>query len=70
MNLIENEDLAWERFQKAMTDEDVAACYNMSLKEFKHSAVHDLFKVCNFTFALSCYFTLFSSNRFFFYLII
>ena len=45
MNLLENEDLAWERFEKAMTGEDVAVCYDMSLKEFEHSGVHDLFKV-------------------------
>ena len=25
MNLVENEDLAWERFQKAVIDEDMAA---------------------------------------------
>ena len=30
----------------AMTDADVMACYNMSLKDFEHSGVHDLFKVC------------------------
>jgi len=54
MNLVEYEDLAWERFQKAVTDEDMAACYDMSLKEFENFTVHDLFKVCNFTFALSC----------------
>ena len=47
MNLLENEDLAWERFEKAVTSEDVAACYDMSLKEFKHSGVHDIFKVCD-----------------------
>ena len=47
MNLLENEDLAWERFEKAVNGEDVAACYDMSLKEFEHSSVHDLFKVCN-----------------------
>ena len=29
-----------------MTNEDVAACYDMSLKDFEHSGVHDLFKVC------------------------
>ena len=29
-NIIENEDLAWERFEKVMTDEDVVACYDMS----------------------------------------
>ena len=30
----------------AMTDADVMACYNMSLKDFEHSGVHNLFKVC------------------------
>ena len=49
MNLLENEDLAWERFEKAVTGKDVAACYDMSLKEFEHSSVHDLFKVMSFT---------------------
>ena len=44
-NLLENEDLSWERFSKAVTDVDVGACYNMSLKDFEHSGVHDLFKV-------------------------
>ena len=34
MNLLENED--------------VAVCYDMSLKEFEHSTIHDLFKVCNY----------------------
>ena len=48
-NLLESEDLAWERFQKAVSDEDVTACYNMSLKDFEHSGVHDLFKVTNTT---------------------
>jgi len=32
-----------------MKDEDINFCYNMSLKDFEHSSVHDLFKVCNFT---------------------
>ena len=48
MNLLGNEDLACERFEKAVTSEDVAVCYDISLKEFKHSTVHDLFKVCNY----------------------
>ena len=51
-NLLENEDLAWERFQEAVKGEDVAACYDMSLKEFEHSGVHDLFKVSNFASSL------------------
>ena len=45
MNLLENEDLAWERFEKAVTSEDMTACYDMSLKKFEHSGVHDLYKV-------------------------
>ena len=28
-----------------MKDEDINACYDMSLKDFEHSGVHDLFKV-------------------------
>ena len=52
MNLIENEDLAWGCFEKAVFDEDIAACYDMSLKDFEHSGAHDLFKVCHFIFCL------------------
>ena len=45
LNIIENEDLAWERFGEAVKDEDINVCYDMSLKDFEHSGVHDLFKV-------------------------
>ena len=45
MNLLENEDLAWERFKKVVTGEDMVVCYDMSLKELEHFGVHDLFKV-------------------------
>ena len=45
MNLRENEDLAWERYQQVVTKEDIVVCYDMSVKEFEHSIVHDLFKV-------------------------
>ena len=44
--IIENEDLAWECFQLAVLDKDINTCYDMSLKEFEHSGIHDLFKVC------------------------
>ena len=44
-NIVENEDLAWERFGKAVKDKDVNVCHDMSLKDFEHSGVHDLFKV-------------------------
>ena len=30
----------------AVTNVDVTTCYNMSLKDFEHSGIHDLFKVC------------------------
>ncbi|KAL4609963.1 hypothetical protein ACB092_08G017800 [Castanea dentata] len=43
-NFLKNEDLAWEQFQEAVKGEDVVACYDMSLKEFEHSDVHDIFK--------------------------
>ena len=33
MTLFRSEGLAWERFQQAMSEEDVAICYNMYLKE-------------------------------------
>ena len=45
-----NKDLAWERFMSVVTDVVVSACYNMSLKDFEHSGVHDLFKVSFFFF--------------------
>ena len=62
-NIIENEDLAWERFQRAVLDEDINVCYDMSLKDFEHSGVHDLFKVSNFIFFLmSLPIYIFSSN--------
>ena len=54
-NIIENEDLAWECFGEAVKDEDINVCYDMSLKDFEHSGVHDLFKV-----------TLFSSRLYYF----
>ena len=44
-NIVENEDLAWERFGEAVKDKDVNVCHDMSLKDFEHSGVHDLFKV-------------------------
>ena len=54
-NIIKNENLAWERFQKAVTDEDINVCYDMSLKDFEHSGVHDLFKVMGFASSLEIY---------------
>ena len=38
----------------AVTDADVSACYNMSLKDFEQSGVHDLFKVSKFIYICVC----------------
>ena len=54
-HLLGNEDLAWDRFTMAVIDVDVSACYNMSLKDFEHSGVHDLFKVSLFYYLLYIY---------------
>ena len=60
-NLIENEDLAWERFEKVVTNEDVVVCYDMTLKDFEHFGVQDLFKVCElFFFSFFFYISSFS----------
>ena len=45
MTFLRSEGLAWDRFKQAMTDKDIAICYNIFLKEFERSTVHDLFKV-------------------------
>ena len=58
-NIIENEDLAWERFQIAVLDEDISAYHDMGLKEFEHSGVHDLFKVHLYPILVSVYSTIF-----------
>ena len=50
-NIIENEDLTWEHFEKVVSSEDITTCY--PLKDFEHSGVHDLFKVCDYLFISS-----------------
>ena len=57
--IVENEDLAWERFQMAVLDEDINACYDMGLKEFEHSSVHDPFKVRPYSILILVYLTIF-----------
>ena len=46
-----------------MTNEDIVVCYDMSLKEFEHSAVHDLFKECFYVFAIILSFIIFHITR-------
>ena len=63
-HLLGNEDLAWERFTMAVTDADVSACYNMSLKDFEHSGVHDLFKVSIYIYIyIICIHLVFNQRR-------
>ena len=33
-----------------MKTEDVSICYDMSMREFEHSTIHDLFKVHKYIF--------------------
>ena len=40
-----DESYAWRTFKGIVTDNEVDECYNMSVKEFEHSGIHDLFKV-------------------------
>ena len=47
-NLVLDEGYAWRTFKGIITDNEVNSCYNMSVKDFEQSAIHDLFKVYNF----------------------
>ena len=41
MTILRSKGLAWERFKHAVIDKDVTICYDMSLKEFEQSIVHE-----------------------------
>ena len=43
----------------AVLDEDINVCYDMGLKEFEHSGVHDLFKVRPYSFLVLVHLTIF-----------
>lgn len=45
MTLLRSETLAWKRFKQVLKDNDISICNDMSVREFEHSTVHDLFKV-------------------------
>ena len=47
-NLVLDEGYAWRMFKGIITDNEVNSCYNMSVKDFERSAIHDLFEVYNF----------------------
>ena len=48
LTLLRSEGLAQDRFQQAVTNKDVTICYDMFMKEFEQSTVHDLFNVFSF----------------------
>ena len=47
-NLVLDEGYEWRTFKGIITDNEVNSCYNMSVKDFERSTVHDLFKVYKF----------------------
>ena len=44
-NLVLDENYAWRTIKGIVTNNEVNECYNMSVKEFERSGIHDLFKV-------------------------
>ena len=44
-NLVLDEGYAWRMFKGIIIDNEVNSCYNISVKDFERSAIHDLFKV-------------------------
>ena len=47
-NLVLDEGYAWKTFKGIIIDNEVNSCYNMSVRDFERSAIHDLFKVYKF----------------------
>ena len=44
-NLVLDKSYVWRTFKGIVIDNEVNECYNMSVKEFECSGIHDLFKV-------------------------
>ena len=59
-NLVLNESYAWRTFKGIVTDNEVNECYNMLVKEFEPSSIHDLFKVI---FIRLCVFSVSFQNK-------
>ena len=47
-NQVLDKGYAWRTFKGIIPDNDVNSCYNMLVKDFERSAIHDLFKVYKF----------------------
>ena len=58
-NLVLDENYAWRTFKGIVTDNEVNEYYNMSVKEFERSGIHDLFKV---SFIRPCVFSIIFQN--------
>jgi len=43
-NLVSDEGYAWNMFKGLNTNNEVNSCYNMLVRDFKCSTIHDLFK--------------------------
>ena len=44
-NLVLDENYTWRTFKGIVTDNEVNECYNISVKEFERSGIHDLLRV-------------------------
>ena len=55
LNLVLDEGYAWKTSKGIITKNEVNSCYNMSVRDFERSVVHDLFKVYNFHSPLFCF---------------
>ncbi|XP_030969724.1 uncharacterized protein LOC115989999 [Quercus lobata] len=53
-NLVLDEGYAWRTFKGIVTDHEVNECYNMSVKEFERSGIHDLFKAMSKFYTATC----------------
>ena len=51
-HLVLDEGYAWRSIKGLVTDNEVNACYNMSVKDFERLAIHDLFKASSFSLSL------------------
>ena len=57
-NLVLDKGYAWKTFKGIVTEHEVNECYNMLVKKFEHSGIHDLFKV-SLSLVLACKFFFF-----------
>ncbi|KAL0004858.1 hypothetical protein SO802_012419 [Lithocarpus litseifolius] len=54
LNLVLDEDYAWRTFKGIISDNEVNSCYNMSIRDFERSSIHDLFKAMSKFYIANC----------------